>query len=81
MGLVEYDRVRLLRALGADDGTELPAGTTGTIVHVWHDGSGPAAYEVEVNVPDRDEPLGRWHLATANPDDVEPLGDDDGEHG
>lgn len=81
MALVEYDRVRLVRTLTADDGRELPAGTTGTIVHVWHDGSGPAAYEVEVNIRDASEDIGSWHLATAAPDDLEAIGTLDGDAG
>ena len=68
--------MQLRRALTADDGHELPAGTEATIVHIWRDGSRAAAYEVEVHVDAPDAPVGHWHLATAMPDDVEPIAPD-----
>lgn len=67
----EHSVVRLTRALAADDGRHLPAGTRGTIVHVWSHDSRPAAYEVEVHFDGPGEDPPSWHLATARPDDLE----------
>lgn len=44
----ELSVVEVLAAIKTDDGTEVPAGTRGTIVADWGDG---AAYEVEFARP------------------------------
>lgn len=44
----ELSQVSLLRSVEADDGELVPAGSTGTVVHIYPD---ERAYEVEFSQP------------------------------
>lgn len=76
MALAEHSMVRLRRDLSADDGLRLPIGTEAAIVHIGRDESGEAVgYIVEAFIKNEAlEAGGTWHLAGAEPSDIEPVG-------
>jgi hypothetical protein len=58
-GFVELSQITLVRPVKADEGI-IPAGATGTVVHIWHSGT---ACEVEFIEP--------FHaIATVKADDI-----------